>query len=339
MRRADVPRVLSENIDRLCTVEIRPREGHVARDVVRRLYDAARTKTANLPLTYQAAKVLLDSSPEKSYVFILAGSGAPPRNPKGEVDGMLGAAALARVLDFGLGVKPVLVTEERHRDPLVAATHAAGVPVLSRAVVERRRFGAIFEPFPESEEEARSCSEQLFRDYKPRGVIAIEKQAPNKKGFYHTIGGIHRDVETFAWVLIETARSENVPSIGIGDGGNEIGFGAVADAVEEIMPYGRMCQCPCEGGIASRVATDYLVVASISNWGAYGICASLAAQLGDLDIFPAPSTVRRMLVECVGAGAMDGDILRPDLSDDGVPLKTHESIVRILRSIITIGSA
>jgi hypothetical protein len=334
-----LPEILSENIDRLCTVEIRPRVGHVQRDVIRKLYDAARGRTNGLPLTYQAAKLLLDAIRSKGPVLILTGSGAPPRNPKGEPDGMLGAAALARALDFGLGIKSVLVSEERHRDPLTAATQAAGVPVLSRETVERRRYGAIFESFPEREDEARAHTERLFREYKPSAVVAIEKQSPNKNGVYHTVSGVGRDVETFAWMIVEHATKTGVPSIGVGDGGNEIGMGAILEAVEEIMPYGRRCQCPCQSGIAASVATDVLVVANISNWGTYGICASLAAQHGNLDMFLTPVMVGRMLTDCVRAGAMDGSTLNQDLTDDGVPLEIHEDVVAIMQSIITIGRA
>src|SRR5438477_11762836 len=62
-------------------------------------------------------------------------------------------------------------------------------------------------------------------------------------------------------------------NIGIGDGGNEIGMGKVAwDVIRRNVPNG--------GLIACRVPTDYLIVAGVSNWGAYALAAGIALLRG-----------------------------------------------------------
>jgi D-glutamate cyclase len=331
-----MPEILGENIDRLCTVEIRRRQGQ--RGFVSRLYAAAKARMGERSLTHTAAETLLNRTRGGSYVFITAGAGGPPELPKGEIDGMLGGAVLARALSFGLGAKPVLVAEQRYRDPFIAATQAAGLPVLDADLVENRRYGAILEPLPDEERDAREAVADLFRKYEPSAVIAVEKPAPNEKGVFHTMSGIADPGEiSFAWLLVDEAKSRGIPSIGVGDGGNEIGMGLIKDTVREILQYGKKCQCPCQSGIASIVSTDVLVVANISNWGAYGIAASLACLHGDVNTLPSPSVLRLMFEDCARAGALDGSTSQQILADDGVPLETHEEVLSILRSIVAIG--
>src|SRR5258708_29221436 len=62
-------------------------------------------------------------------------------------------------------------------------------------------------------------------------------------------------------------------TIGIGDGGNEIGMGKMpGETIERNIPNGRQIAC--------RVATDHLIVAGISNWGAYALAGGVALVRG-----------------------------------------------------------
>ncbi len=56
-------------------------------------------------------------------------------------------------------------------------------------------------------------------------------------------------------------RRSGTVTIGVGDGGNEIGMGRVRARVVRDVPNGAK--------IASVVRTDHLMVAGISNWGAW----------------------------------------------------------------------
>ena len=61
-----------------------------------------------------------------------------------------------------------------------------------------------------------------------------------------------------------------VESIGIGDGGNEIGMGNVLRGiVDEGLPV-----VPCVTEV------DRLLIATVSNWGAYGLVAGLDRDVG-----------------------------------------------------------
>src|SRR2546427_4177716 len=83
--------------------------------------------------------------------------------------------------------------------------------------------------------------------------------------------------------LFQSAAQRGIPSIGIADGRNEVGCGLIYDDTRTIMEYGARCQCPCGDGMATTLPTDVLVIASLSNYGAYGVSALLGFLLGDPD--------------------------------------------------------
>ena len=122
-------------------------------------------------------------------------------------------------------------------------------------------------------------------------------------------------------------------TIGIGDGGNEIGWGIVADVIREKIPYGDQCVCGCGGGFGDVTETDVCVAASVSNWGAYGVIASLSALLGNPEVLQDTKIEARMLRECVDAGGVDGISSLPKPWVDGMPEEVDYSIVTLLHQI------
>src|SRR5262249_13378323 len=85
----------------------------------------------------------------------------------------------------------------------------------------------------------------------------------------HTMRG--RDITeqmSPAHLLFEAAGEHGLTTIGIGDGGNEIGMGKIPwDVIHRNIPGG--------GRVACRVATEYLLVTGVSNWGGYALAAGL----------------------------------------------------------------
>jgi len=113
-------------------------------------------------------------------------------------------------------------------------------------------------------------------------------------------------------VSAETAQVDalferGIPSVGIGDGGNEIGMGNVASAV---AACGKLVPDPC----VTRVSN--LVIASVSNWGGYGLVAALSSLVGR-DLLPSVDEERRLVERTAALGAVDGTTGEADGKVDG----------------------
>jgi hypothetical protein len=134
--------------------------------------------------------------------------------------------------------------------------------------------------------------------------------------------------------LLEAAHTAGIPTIGVGDNGNDIGFGIIEDLVRRYKPYGDVCQCPCGGGLATVTTTTTLVTAAVANWGAYGIVTCLAALCRQPELLHSATTELHMLDACVSAGAADGITGRLEATVDGLPAAVHASIVELLHALI-----
>ncbi|KAK6024441.1 hypothetical protein OSTOST_09749 [Ostertagia ostertagi] len=196
---------------------------------------------------------------------------------------------------------------------VIKSTEAAGLAVYDEALFKQRRSCAMAVNFPVGEAAGKKAAAALIKKYKPAAMIFIEKVGPNTKGIYHSIMGTPRtpDKIASAYHLAEQAKTAGIPTIGIGDGGNEIGCGLIKEAVAEIQPFGKDCGCPCHGGVGTVTECDVLVFAAVSNWGAYGIAAALAGHLGDREILHDEATELRIVQASVDGGAMDGAYSRP----------------------------
>jgi D-glutamate cyclase len=337
-RPAARPTIVADVIDRLVSAEIRY-AGELPRGVVHAMYDAARAAQGGVPLVHLAARALRDAVGRRDVVMLVTGAGSRFGLHKGETDGPPGAASLARALDFGLGARVVLVSEPAHHEPIVASVEASGLSVLDAERFERRPHTAILELFPAGAERGRPAAAALLDRYRARAVVFVEKGGPNAKGIHHTVLGSAKAPEETGHVfhLADLARERGIVTVGIGDGGNEIGNGLIEDAIRRIQPYGAVCRCPCGGGMATVTRTDVLVVANVSNWGAYGVVAQLAYELGDPDLIQSEELEDFVLQRCVAAGASDGAYAAQLLRVDGTSARAQRAIVALLRETVDNG--
>jgi len=323
---------ISEAIDRISLLGGAPATAR-ARELGK-LYHAARRGAAE-PLSAKAARRLEAVLTPGARVVVLTGAGAPPSLPRGETDGPPGAAVLARSLVLAFGAKPVLVAEARFREPIVAALDALADG--SRANTWRRSIR--FATFPSSRDAARSAAATLWNGIGAVAVIAVERLGPNRRGVIHNARGedvtaAHAGVEAF----FSLARQAGVLTIGVGDRGNELGFGSIKPRRSSIAPFDRPCVCPCRSSIACAIPAEVVVVASVSNWGAYAIVASLAVRRGDLQLLHRPADETRMLAACVSAGARDGISGKDRPTVDGLSGRIQQTIVMLLRDAVAGGT-
>ena len=324
----------AETIDRLITVDVG------GRGVIGKLYQAARALSSK-PLVLIAAETLQRALLNKDVVFIA--TGWPDRAAVdlsiAETDGPSGAAILARTLHQAFGVVPILLTEEQLVPSLRKVVGSAGFKVLplESALRSCHSKGPIHAatvlPFPISLPEAQREAKRLFELYSPGAVIVIEKGGMNESGVIYSCRG-EETTETIAKAdqLVIEARKRKIFTLGIGDGGNEIGMGLIHEKAEEVLVQGIGKSVP--GGFASSVPTDALLVAAVSNWGAYGIAACLAVLLRDRNVFHDESVEGRVLESCAHAGFIDGVTGYVEGSVDGIPVDVNLALVRILGSIV-----
>ena len=220
-----------------------------------------------------------------------------------ETDGPPGAAVLGRALR-ALGADVRYVTDQ------------VNVPLLE-AVLDTLGEPADVSVYPDGDGAARA----VLAATRPTHLVAIERPGRNRAGDYLNMRG----ESVAAWnapiddLFVVRSRAT---TIGIGDGGNEIGMGV---ARARFRHLGRL-----EARIASVVRVDHLVVAGVSNWGGYGVVAALS-RLAGRELLHTPDAERRMIEACVAAGAADGVTRRHGPTVDGLPLEVHGAVVELLR--------
>jgi hypothetical protein len=148
-----------------------------------------------------------------------------------------------------------------------------------------------------------------------------------------TMRGVDITAETSPMhFLFEIAAAvPGLKTIGIGDGGNEIGMGKIPwDIIRNNIRGG--------GRIACRVPTDHLIVAGTSNWGAYGLAAGawqLRGQSPPVELFHAERE-RELLHTMVQRGPLvDGVTGQQTVTVDGLPFEQYVKPLTELAGILT----
>jgi D-glutamate cyclase len=327
---------LGEIVDRLITVPIFSGSSLATRPVVIDLYAAARKKNEN-PLSYTAAEKILSSIDSDSIrnktIMITTGFVVPPWIEP-ETDGPVGAVSLARCLSAAFGVTPIFVTEPSSVAKLSHLSNEAGFRVTDYENAKRVSRRVCIEGFTLDSKQARQDSRTLLDKVNPSVVIAVEKASPNKQGVFHS--GIGVDVTALSArvdILIDEAKNLRIPTIGIGDAGNEIGMGMIEDTVREILPTGKDCGCPCHYGVASSISTDSLIVCGTSNWGCSAIESILSYHLKAPEILHDGNCEEFLIRAAASSGFIDPASGFADASVDAIPAKVHAELVSILNFI------
>ena len=324
-------RQIGENVDQLVTIDA------LSYGVIGPLYRAARA-TKEGPLSLEAARLLRQSLKSGATALLTTGLILPGHYPYGETDGPIGTAVLGRGLAIGLGVKVLVVTEPETCGLLSALLRVAELQVVSadafRTDTGSHRPVACVLPHSRDETEARRQSRAYLDDFSVRAVVAIEKNGANARGVYHMVGGTDISDQTCKSVsLFEEAANRGIPTIGIGDRGNELGFGPIAETVRNLLPFGSDCGCPCGGGVADQTPADLTLPAVISNWGAYGVTTCLAALLEEPDLIHSPELEIELLRTAVREGGVDGMSGRATAAADGIGADVNAAVVTLLHEI------
>lgn len=300
--------------------------------VCRILYEASR-KFAGEPVSMHSALALSELLVPGDIVYILTGFILRPHKCP-ETDGIVGAILLARALVRAYDAKPLIICPAEN---VVAVKNCAPLVGLhlyesvEEVLAMPESFGVI--PFTKKKEEAQAQVKQLFQSGMPKVVISTEAPGANEKGEYHNALGINMtELEAKMDVLFDAARERKIPTFAVGDLGNEIGMGAIADHITRYIPYAGKgnCKCGCKGGLLARTAADYLITATVSDWGVYALISAVAYLKGDIGIMHDADMEERVLRECARSGMVDmtGSLL-PGI--DGFDVKMNCMVVNLMR--------
>ncbi len=325
---------LGDRLDRLVNIDIGGRG-------IEHLYEAARARIGTSLTMAAAAK--LAAVPEGAVVLATTGSVSRAwiSAEIGENDGPAGLAAICRALSLARRAIPVVVAEEALLPGIGAILRAAGLAIVTLEEARRtampggRLAVAVLHPYPLEDAAAQAAAGPLLDQLAPALAFSTERVGRNARGIYHNMRGVDFGMgRARIDHLFDLALARGIPSVAVGDGGNEIGMGLVAEAVTAHVPFGKQCACGCGGGLGAITGTDVLVTAAVSNWGCTAIAAAFAALERNPALLHTPELEERLLLRGTEIGLINSvhGIIDPNV--DGIPLATHQAMVELCRGLV-----
>ena len=221
-----------------------------------------------------------------------------------ETDGPPGALAVGRALE-----------KINHKVVYVGDRH--GVPFL-----EPEADDAEVVAFPiTTPEESHAFARSLLDKYKPSVVVAIERCSVTESGRYLNMP--RQDIAAYN-ARTDYLFEEHPDTVGIGDGGNEIGMGKLKDIIPTV---------PNLPDAPALTATTHLVITSVSNWGGYGFAASLS-MLSGKNLLPYIEEDQALIRKMVDLGGVDGMENAQVYKVDGFTLDENSKTLQMLHDYL-----
>lgn len=226
-----------------------------------------------------------------------------------ETDGPPGAIVIGNALQ-SIGYDVVYVTD-RYATPLMNAVVGSRARVID---------------FPIDDDEAsKKYADDLLAEINPSVVIAIERCGLTSESLFRNMHG--QDITQYN-ARVDYLISGHPNTVGIGDGGNEIGMG---NLVEEIPMVPTLVKAPCVTTVSK------LIISSVSNWGGYGLAAALSKQKGK-NLLPSVEEEQDLVKRTVNMGAVDGMSTKSEYKVDGFTLEENsQALVKLHEYLVQQG--
>ena len=222
-----------------------------------------------------------------------------------ETDGPPGAIAIVRALNK-LDYRVVYVTDKYGMKALESIAEPSSI---------------IYE-FPILDSEASNIlASNICNEFDPSIMIAVERCGINELGKYSNMHG--QDITPYT-AKIDCLFQNKITSIGIGDGGNEIGMG---NLYAQVKDNSKLVRFP------TTIEVDNLVIASVSNWGAYGLIAAISL-IKNQNLLVSVEEEIEIINTLVGLGVVDGMSGKPESFVDGFDLDSNSKILQSLHSFL-----
>ena len=257
----------------------------------------------HLPKNYckESAEYIL--SWKKGVIFIATGFYVAGH---AETDGPPGALILCLILKK-LGYIPVILTDKYCQN-----------------FFEKYDIKIIYMDIKMENENKINFIEKTINEYNPVGMISIERCGLNTENKYANMRNIDISEHTAEIDLFFSNYYNKIPTIGIGDGGNEIGMGNLEHIIKDNLNL-----VPC------KIKVDKLIISSVSNWGGYGLAAYLCLLTKNKEFFETvEETIKNYIKYIISLGSVDGVTHENKEKVDGNDIDIELNIIRSLLKVI-----
>jgi hypothetical protein len=271
------------------------------------LFDAARGGLWSAASALVAASVLRIGLITGFYVPL----GSPPA---AETDGPVGTALLAKGLE-AVGISCRVATDEPCRSACAAALAGAEI---SDVPVDALDIAELIE---------------IWRRAGITHAISIERCGRPPDGAPRNMRGL--DIGSYTAPLDELFAAGPWETIAVGDGGNEIGMGSIPRSlIAQHVDHGETIACV--------TPARHLIVAGVSNWGAYALLGALAALREDWRarlLSCLDETLDKAILQAtVDHGpAVDGVSRLRTMTVDNLDIAVHHGKLREIRAVVEGG--
>jgi len=242
----------------------------------------------------EAAKAIL-AKPNNRNILLFTGCVA-----KGTqiTDGPVGTYFLAKAL-FDLGYYPIVITDFHCKDYFDQADQN-----FETLIVPKKGFSQSF------------MYAKIIETYDPVAMISIERPGRSKDGHYRNTNGDLIDGQNAPIDQFFLEEAEQILTIGIGDGGTEIGMGNYQKQLISELNF----LSPC------CISVDYCLIGTTSNWATYALIALISNSS-----LPTDDAVEAYYEYILQLGAIDGISGKSEKSVDGHYISTSLAIINSLR--------
>ncbi|MFP4457587.1 MAG: glutamate cyclase domain-containing protein [Clostridia bacterium] len=242
-----------------------------------------------------------------SHVVITTGFFIPEANSI-ETDGPVGALLLADTLSQ-LEIKTTILIENYAKSIFLFANNCLENSINYKFINKDKKY---------------SFSELIEDDV--THFIALERPGMASDGNYYnhkgnTINKYHNELDEH----FLKAREQGITTIGIGDGGNELGLGSDYHFFKKKVVNGEKT--------CTIISAQFSVLAGVSNWAGYAIASLLKYEFGSKTFYD-ESILHCILDEAVKNGAVDGIRKKPVRTVDGLTEDWEGKILKEINIIL-----
>ena len=223
-----------------------------------------------------------------------------------ETDGPPGALILCLTLKE-LGYIPIIITD-----------------AYCKNFFEKYDIKVIYMDIKLAKENTINFIEKTIEEHNPIGMISIERCGLNIYNKYANMRNININEHTAEIDLFFVNYYNKIPTIGIGDGGNEIGMGNLENIIKNKLDL-----VPC------KIKVDKLIISTVSNWGGYGLAAYLCKLTNNKKFFETvENIVKEYIKYIISIGSVDGVTHENKEKIDGYDIEVELNIIRSLYKVI-----